>query len=217
MMLQPLESPLRHKPSTTTEKGMERASAIVDAATRLFIAEGFAGLSMRGVAAELGMRLSHVQHYYKNKEDLVEALLYRILDRYRWAVADIQRHLGDQPVFDQFCAAIDLFLRDVTQQEFAAVFCEIWALSTRQQFAAELLAKVQLRERKQLRALIQPLLPQASREELNLRANLMLLSIDGLVVCSAHRRNDTAAVQLLLKNTRQHLINLASTDTLIET
>lgn len=59
--------------------------------------------------------------------------------------------LADQSTFDQFCAAIDLFLHDVTQQEFAAVFCEIWALSTRIAFAAELLANVQLRERKQLR------------------------------------------------------------------
>ncbi|MFZ3193823.1 MAG: helix-turn-helix domain-containing protein [Moraxellaceae bacterium] len=215
-MSQDLASSLRHKPSLTTEKGMERASAIVEAATRLFIADGFVGLSMRAVAAELGMSLSHVQHYYKNKEDLVEALLYRILDRYRWAVAEIQCSLEGQPAIEQFCAAIDLFLHDVTQQAFAAVFCEIWALSTRHTFAAELLEKVQLRERKQLRALIKPLLPRASREELNLRATLMLLSIDGLVVCSAHRRQDVAALQVLLKNTRQQLIKLASADTIIE-
>lgn len=211
-----LASSLRHKSSITTEKGMERVSLIVDAATRLFIADGFVGLSMRAVAADLGMSLSHVQHYYKNKEDLVAALLYRILDRYRWAVADIQRSLVNQSAFEQFCAAIDLFLHDVTQQAFAAVFCEIWALSTRQPFAAELLEEVQLRERKQLRALIKPLLPQVSSEELNLRATLMLLTIDGLVVCSAHRRQDVAAVQLLLKNTRQHLIKLASVDTVVE-
>ena len=215
-MSQQLVSSLRHKPSTTTEKGMERAAAIITAAKRLFIADGFAGLSMRGVAAELGISLSHVQHYYKNKEDLVAALLYQILDRYRWMVADIQLSLADQSTFDQFCAAIDLFLHDVTQQEFAAVFCEIWALSTRQAFAAELLANVQLRERKQLRALIKPLLPRVSSDELNLRANLMLLSIDGLVVCSAHRTQDTVSGRLLLKNTRQHLINLASVDTVIE-
>jgi len=210
-----LVSSLRHKPSITTEKGMERAAAIVEAATRLFITEGFAGLSMRAVANELGMSLSHVQHYYKNKEDLVEALLYRILDRYRWAVADIQSSLAGQPAIEQFCAAIDLFLHDVTQQSFAAVFCEIWALSTRHTFAAALLEKVQLRERKQLRALIQPLLPNASRDELNLRATLMLLSIDGLVVCSAHRGQDTAAARALLTNTRQRLIDLASADALI--
>jgi len=203
-----LASSLRHKPSLTTEKGMERAAAIVEAATRLFITEGFAGLSMRAVAHELGMSLSHVQHYYKNKEDLVEALLYRILDRYRWAVADIQRSLDDQSAFEQFCAAIDLFLHDVTQQEFAAVFCEIWALSTRHTFAAALLEKVQLRERKQLRALIKPLLPNASSDELNLRAHLMLMTIDGLVVCSAHQAQDPLAVHLLVQNTRQHLIDL---------
>lgn len=214
-MSQPLASSLRHKPSNTTEKGMERAAAIVEAATHLFIADGFSGLSMRKVAMELGISLSHVQHYYKSKEDLVEALLYRILDRYRWMVVEIQQSLIDQSSFEQFCAAIDLFLSDVTQQEFAAVFCEIWALSTRQVFAAELLEKIQLRERKQLRALIKPLLPQVSSEELNLRANLMLLSIDGLVVCSAHRTQDAISGQILLKNTRQHLIHLASPDVLI--
>jgi hypothetical protein len=63
--------------------------------------------------------------------------------------------------------------------------------------------------------LIQPLLPNASRDELNLRATLMLLSIDGLVVCSAHRGQDTAAARALLTNTRQRLIDLASADALI--
>lgn len=207
-MSQHLEMSLRHKSSTTTEKGLERASIIVEAATRLLVKEGFVGLSMRAVAQELGMSLSHVQHYYKNKEDLLEALMYRLLDRYRWAVADIQRSLDDQSAFEQFCASIDLFLHDVTQQEFAAVFCEIWALSTRQPFAAKLLEKVQLRERKQLRALIKPLLPNASSDELNLRAHLMLMSIDGLVVCSAHQAQDPLVIRLLVQNTRQHLIDL---------
>ena len=57
---------LKHKSSSTTEKGLGRAQDIMQAARALLAAEGYAGLSMRRVAAEVGMSLSNLQHYYQS-------------------------------------------------------------------------------------------------------------------------------------------------------
>ena len=53
---------LQNKPSTTTEKGLGRALDILHAARSLLAEDGYAGLSMRRVAAEVGISLSNVQY-----------------------------------------------------------------------------------------------------------------------------------------------------------
>ena len=44
---------LRGKSSATTEKGLERVGEILQAARKIFAAQGYAGLSMRRVAAQV--------------------------------------------------------------------------------------------------------------------------------------------------------------------
>ena len=63
------------KASATTEKGRERAHEILRAAREILAADGYAGLSMRGVAAQIGIRLVIVQHYYTSTVALVDGLL----------------------------------------------------------------------------------------------------------------------------------------------
>ena len=78
-----LDQTLRNKSSLTTEKGWERVHAILRAARTLLAADGYAGLSMRKVAAEAGMTLSNVQHYYSSKELLLEAVLLSTMDAFQ--------------------------------------------------------------------------------------------------------------------------------------
>src|SRR5471032_1472570 len=48
------DTPLHNKESNTTSKGYERAGAILDAARVLLATDGYAALSMRSVALQLG-------------------------------------------------------------------------------------------------------------------------------------------------------------------
>src|SRR5690606_3781514 len=58
-------------------KGQARRAQILDAAAECFRREGFHGSSMARIAATAGMSPGHLFHYFKRKEDIVEAIVTR--------------------------------------------------------------------------------------------------------------------------------------------
>jgi AcrR family transcriptional regulator len=52
---------------------------ILDAAERLFAAHGFAGTSLRAVTKEAGVNLAAIHYHFGTKEDLLRAVLRRIV------------------------------------------------------------------------------------------------------------------------------------------
>ena len=109
-MTQAVQKVLRNKESGTTDKGLERARAILDSAGELFSSQGYAGLSMRAVAARVGVSLSVVQHYYKSKDEMLEALLLYIMDSYQAAIAEVVSSMVGAARIDQFHATMDTLL-----------------------------------------------------------------------------------------------------------
>jgi len=55
----------------------ETRDRILGAAERLFAQRGFHGVSLREVAGEAGMRLSHLQYHFTSKDDLYHAVFER--------------------------------------------------------------------------------------------------------------------------------------------
>jgi AcrR family transcriptional regulator len=173
---------LKKKDSGTTGKGMDRARDILDAARALFAAEGYAGLSMRGVATALGVSLSTVQHYYRDKDTLVEAVLLYQMDLYQAAVAGLTAALADAGPEAHLRAALNLFLTEAQRPDVGGVFMEIWSLANRHPAAARVLDQVRRRERLQFQQLVQGVAPALDEAELGRRARLMIALIEGLTV-----------------------------------
>lgn len=73
--------------AASTPRGKRTRDAIVDAAAELMYVHGVAGTSVDKVLAASGAGKSQMYHYFKNKEQLVEA----VIDRY------LERILGNQP------------------------------------------------------------------------------------------------------------------------
>ena len=62
--------------STTVMRGERTRQAILDAAERLFLAQGYNGSSMRQIAQEAGnIAVGGIYNHFSNKEDLFRALL----------------------------------------------------------------------------------------------------------------------------------------------
>ena len=59
--------------------GTDTKERILDAAERLFAVHGFAGTSLRAVTKEAGVNLAAVHYHFGNKEDLLRAVLSRIV------------------------------------------------------------------------------------------------------------------------------------------
>lgn len=57
--------------------GIKRREEILDAAQQLFSVQGYRGTALAEVAAEVGLTMAGVLHYFASKEDLLAAVLKR--------------------------------------------------------------------------------------------------------------------------------------------
>lgn len=205
-----LASSLKHKPSTTTEKGLGRALDILHAGRTLLAADGYAGLSMRGVAAEVGMSLSNVQHYYQSKDALLEALLLYTMELFQKKMDSISAAMTSASPLERFLSTCDMFLEEITDPVTHAIFFELWSLASRNEFASRLMDKMLARERKAIYNLIRGLNPAISDEEYMQRAILMVAQVEGLMLFRLNkkaRREEFLSVQASL---RKVLVTLAT-------
>ena len=206
----PTTMTLKNKSSSTTEKGLGRAHDILHAARGLLAAEGYAGLSMRKVAAETGMSLSNVQHYYQSKDALLEALLLYTMDLFQAKMDSISAAMTSASRVDQFLSTCDMFLEEISDPVTHAIFFELWALASRNEFASRLMDKMLGRERKAIFNLIRGLNPDIGDDEYMQRAILMVAQIEGLMLfrlSKAERREQFMAVRA---SVRKALLALAT-------
>jgi AcrR family transcriptional regulator len=182
----------KNKLSVTTEKGMSRAHDILYAARGLLAADGYSGLSMRRVAAEVGMSLSNVQHYYQSKDSLLEALLLYTMDVFQAKMDGISAEMTSASRSEQFLSTVDMFLEEITDPVTHAIFFEIWALASRNAFASKLMDRMLARERKAIYNLIRGLNPEIPDGEYMQRAILMVAQMEGLMLfrLDKHKRRD---------------------------
>lgn len=74
------------RPRAAEREGPGTAEQVLDAATRLFAAKGFDGVSMREIADAVGVNVATVQHHAGSKADLYAAVFRRVHDRERAAL-----------------------------------------------------------------------------------------------------------------------------------
>ncbi|BET25669.1 TetR family transcriptional regulator [Limnobacter thiooxidans] len=194
----------------TTDKGQIRSQEILGTAQAILASEGYAGLSMRGVASQLGISLSTVQHYYTNKEALVEALLTYVMDNYQTAVAQVMNAMSDKSQLERFKTIVDLILIEIRRPDTFGVLAEIYALSNRLPFAARLVEEVYARERKEIFKLIYGLEPKISKVEYKLRAAMIVVQIHGLVSQLAQDNDPSLSRKQLEQAARQSFMMLAT-------
>ncbi len=200
---------LSDKPSLTTDKGLARAQEILMAAREIFVAEGYAGLSMRGVASKLNISLSTVQHYYKSKEILVEALLGYIIDGYQQRIEALVQSMTQHSQLQRFMATVDMLLAELEKPDVYSIFTEVWALAHRMPFAAQLIESIQTRERKEIYKLILGLEPAIPSEEYKVRAALIIIQIHGFMIHFPHS-GSIYSRQHMKEAIRQSLLKLAT-------
>ncbi len=205
-----LKTSLKGKTSNTTEKGYERARDILQSAREIFAAEGYGGLSMRSVAAHVGVSLSNVQHYFGSKDTLIEALLLDSLNQFQEKIDHIVASMVGKSRVEQFLATIDMFLEEMGDPVTRGMFFEFWALATRNTFASALMEKMQVRERKAIFKLIQGMSPRISDEDCIIRAALIVAQVEGLMLFRLRNRPKRPELEGLEKAAREAVLRLAT-------
>ncbi|MBS1692842.1 MAG: TetR/AcrR family transcriptional regulator [Actinobacteria bacterium] len=87
-------------PEPSGSTGRSSAEHIRDAALNQFAAHGVSGTSLRAVAAAAGVSLGRVQHHYRTKARLVQAVDGHVLSVMRASLPDPATQLPADPVGD---------------------------------------------------------------------------------------------------------------------
>jgi AcrR family transcriptional regulator len=104
-----------------TPRGAARRDQILKAASDLLLDEGYAGFSVRGVAARAGVRLSHVQYYFPDPADIIAALLDRFVEQYSREVIARFRTGADAAGL-RLIRALEWLLNDEAYRRDCAIF-----------------------------------------------------------------------------------------------
>ena len=205
-----LKTSLKNKASITTEKVLERVSEILDAARNILATEGYAGLSMRKIASDVGISLSNLQHYFQSKDLLMESVLQMTMNQFQEKLDNITSSMEQQPRIEQLNSAISMFVEELSNPVTYGIFFEIWALASRNDFASKLMDKMIARERKAIFNLIRGLNPDISDEEYKLRATLIVAQVEGLMLFRYHRQTQKAEMLAVHTALKKSIASLAS-------
>ena len=203
------DTPLHNKESHTTSKGYERAGAILDVARVLLANDGYAALSMRSVAQQLGVSLSNVQHYYPSRDALIEALLVQTFDRYQAGIDERVARMGKDARLDLFKAVIDYFLDDLRDPIASGLFFEISALANRHPQASQLLDTMLTRARKTFRNLIKDIAPHMTLQQCEVRGALIVSQIVGTMLFISNTRPRHKELAGLLEEATAAIMRIA--------
>lgn len=88
----------------------ERRSDIVEAACSLFLQKGYEAATMRDVMKALGIAKGTIYHYYRSKEELLEAVLQQLIENERQRVQKVFTELQGDALsrFRQLIIAISM-------------------------------------------------------------------------------------------------------------
>jgi AcrR family transcriptional regulator len=109
-----------------TSRRETATTALLDAAERLLIASGYAGLTTRRVAAEAGVNHGLVHYYFGSMEELLLQVLERFTDRLIERQAAMYEE--DVPFLDRWRTAMR-WLEDDVQAGYPKVWWELQAMA----------------------------------------------------------------------------------------
>ena len=162
----------------------EGAARILRAAIRLFIREGGAAFTARGVAKEAGASLGAVQHFFRTKDQLLAAMLEQVLADY---AANYEKVASGLPFNGEarLLGAIEFLVSDVWRPDTRKFFFNLYALSCNNAFAARRMNEVFAHHRRRLASYIGAARPHLSEQECFDLALQIAALLEGLMIYTA--------------------------------
>ena len=172
---------LKHGDSDREEARGQKIDHILSVAASLFASEGLAGVSMRRVAANAGVTLSTLQHYFGNRQNLVELTINSLLDLY---IADFTAISRDTsiPAQDRFLRVMDELLGSASTPVIEAFYVHLWAAAAQDTVILEHIREAYAGYFEALSSIIGQMRPDWPVERVTSTALAVGTQVDGLLV-----------------------------------
>ncbi len=188
-------------------RGTPHSLKVLQAATRVFIRDGGAKFTVRGVAKEAGLSLGAVQHFFPTKHALLAATLEYVVNEYERAY---QKLYDELPMSGEarLLGVLDVLIADIWKQDTRKFFFGFWALACHDPTAGRFLAEMYLHHVKRLGAFIgaaRPGLSEARCEDLAIQVGSM---IEGLMLFAAPGGRRIATRERMARMVKETVLRL---------
>lgn len=173
--------PVESKPKQIRKSPEVRSAEILAAAGKVFIRDGYAAFNLRSVAADVGIRLSTLQHHFPSRETLLAATLANVLGG--WG-AQLRAVAFDAtiPMAERMKRVLQVNLDLMLEQTTGPVLWELFALSQREDFARRFAQASYLDFRRVFTRMMAEIRPDLSEQQLMAHATLIVAQTEGLTV-----------------------------------
>ena len=186
-------------------RGKDVHEQILRAAFKVWVEQGSNALTLWRIAEECGMKAGNLGYYFASKNDLLRDLMECITYTYEELINEIRldSRLGPE---DQLAAFVELALNDITSRETTAIFPDLWAAATHDDFFQDCLNDIYARSRKYLVSLVGTLNPALSLAEQEVIALFMQASMEGLTVFAGFNKPGSRSIEWLARATQQSFL-----------
>jgi AcrR family transcriptional regulator len=157
-----------------------RLATILEDSRRLMQREGYAAFTLRKAAAEAGVPLGTLQHYFPTREGLLKTVIQQTLKLFNDEYHSIAKSGG--PATDRLTQLISKILTEVRDKETRLFMLEVATLANHEEFAAEALAECYQDYLGVFANLVTEINPSLSKKESYIRAVLIVSQLEGLLV-----------------------------------
>lgn len=192
-----------------SEVRSRKLETILGKAMDVFAKDGYAGFSTRRVAAEAGISLSTLQHYFGNRENLLEATIRSLLDGYakHYDALVARQDLSPQ---ERYEIVIDHLLSEVKRPSVCAFFFEMWALTQHEEKIGRIVEEIYTAYRHTWAGMFQGLNPAMSPERAHILATLVAAQIEGTMVFTYRGGKDLPPWDDMCREIKQLWLRLAA-------
>jgi AcrR family transcriptional regulator len=210
-VVKPTAREARARPGTATgEKGQQRVREILQAARRILVESGYAALTTRKVAQEVGIRQSNLQYYFPTKADLVQALFE---DAVRESTEGLQRRLaGKRSPRQLMIGSVDQFLQAHHSIEHQTFLRELWAMAAHDPSVAAVMRGFYQHWVDLVTRNVLAINPALGRRRAQRRALLIVAMIDGLSLFHGAADLDHPALTGIEREVREVVLQLIDAD-----
>ncbi len=178
-VLRKIRSQPFNKDDGRRQRGLDTHAAIMGAAREVYIAEGYAGLSLGKVAERCGANKGNIAYYFPTKSDLLKAILFNELARYLADhIAHAEKRIGRPNAILQ--AIADFYVRDA--QSNYLFFLQTWGYIASDSDARALVSEIYSVIIDFIGALVHAAKPNISKNTAKIAALEIMQTIEGLVV-----------------------------------
>lgn len=201
------------KPSTADTvpvqaRARERLATVLAEAEQMLIDEGFAALTMRGLAERCGMALGNLQYYFPSKSDLVAALVENIYQRHHHLLTNHTNITADP--HQAMEAVLRYILDDICKPEGSTLFWELWVLAARDEAANSAMTKFYQAEQNLIEQSIARLNPKLPTRMARLRAKAIMGMMEGSTLLVGVGRPDARTPKPLIDEIIASMLAIAA-------